>query len=145
MKKRVAFFVNDLYGGGAEKVLQTLLKHLNKEKFDVTLYSLHKEVLNDNYPPDITYMDMARLVIISKLSYISSFLHPSFIVCLFRINLTKKWLLLKGMPQELSVALQMRDPEKSHGCIVTCLLIVGQVMHIEIRKKRSIVIIYSIM
>ncbi len=55
MKKRVAFFVNDLYGGGAEKVLQTLLKHLNKEKFDVTLYSLHKEALNDNYPPDITY------------------------------------------------------------------------------------------
>ena len=55
MKTRVAFFVNDLYGGGAEKVLQTLLKHLNKERFDVTLYSLHKKTLNDNYPPDITY------------------------------------------------------------------------------------------
>ena len=55
MKKRVAFFVNGLYGGGAEKVLQTLLKHLNKEKFDVTLYSLHKESLNNGYPSDITY------------------------------------------------------------------------------------------
>lgn len=55
MKKRVVFFVNDLYGGGAEKVLQTLLKHLNKEKFDVTLYSLHKSVLNEYYPSDVVY------------------------------------------------------------------------------------------
>ncbi len=55
MKKRVAFFVNGLYEGGAEKVLQTLLKHLNKDLFDITLYSLHKEVLNSNYPLDITY------------------------------------------------------------------------------------------
>lgn len=55
MKRRVVFFVNSLYGGGAEKVLQTLLRHLDRTKFDVTLYSLHKSVLNESYPSDITY------------------------------------------------------------------------------------------
>lgn len=55
MKRRVVFFVNSLYGGGAEKVLQTLLKHLDRTKFEVTLYSLHKSVLKESYPSDITY------------------------------------------------------------------------------------------
>lgn len=55
MKRRVVFFVNSLYGGGAEKVLQTLLRHLDKTKFEVTLYSLHKSVLDESYPSDITY------------------------------------------------------------------------------------------
>lgn len=55
MKRRVVFFVNSLYGGGAEKVLQTLLRYLDKKKLDVTLYSLHKNQLDDNYPSDIAY------------------------------------------------------------------------------------------
>lgn len=55
MKRKVAFFVNSLYGGGAEKVLQTLLRHLDKTKFEVTLYSLHKESLTENYPSDIKH------------------------------------------------------------------------------------------
>lgn len=55
MKRRVAFFVNSLYGGGAEKVLQTLLRFLDKQKFDVTLYSLHRNQLDDSYPSEIVY------------------------------------------------------------------------------------------
>lgn len=55
MKRRVLFFVNSLYGGGAEKVLQTLLQHLNMDKFEVTLYSLHKEDHNKGYPSSVTY------------------------------------------------------------------------------------------
>ena len=55
MKRKVAFFVNSLYGGGAEKVLQTLLRHLDKSKFEVTLYSLHKETVDDSYPQNISY------------------------------------------------------------------------------------------
>ena len=55
MKRKVVFFVNSLYGGGAEKVLQTLLRHLDRQRFDITLYSLHWEKLDDNYPSDITY------------------------------------------------------------------------------------------
>lgn len=55
MKRRVLFFANSLYEGGAEKVLQTLLQNLNKDKFDVTLYSLHKEDPTKGYPSSITY------------------------------------------------------------------------------------------
>ena len=55
MKRKVAFFINALYGDGAEKVLQTLLRHLDKQKFEITLYSLHKEELNNSYPSDLVY------------------------------------------------------------------------------------------
>lgn len=55
MKRKVVFFVNSLYGGGAEKVLQTLLRHLDRQRFEITIYSLHREKLDDNYPSDITY------------------------------------------------------------------------------------------
>lgn len=54
--KRIMFMTNTLYGGGAEKVLQTILKNLNYEKYDVTLYSMHREVLDpDKYPPNLKY------------------------------------------------------------------------------------------
>lgn len=55
MKRKVVFFVNNLYGGGAEKVLQTLLRHLDKQKFEVTLYSLHREKLDNSYPSEIDF------------------------------------------------------------------------------------------
>jgi len=55
MKKRVLFFINGLYGGGAEKVLQTLLHHIDHNKFDITLYGLRKEQLSTDYPANITY------------------------------------------------------------------------------------------
>lgn len=40
MKKRILFFVESLSGGGAEKVLVTLLGHLDISKYDITLHSL---------------------------------------------------------------------------------------------------------
>ena len=50
------FMTNTLYGGGAEKVWQTILKNLNYEKYDVTLYSLHREVLDPKrYPSNLKY------------------------------------------------------------------------------------------
>ncbi len=55
MRKKVLFFADGLYGGGAEKVLQTLLQHLDKDKFEITLYSMKQEALNDLYPQDINY------------------------------------------------------------------------------------------
>lgn len=48
--------VNSLYGGGAEKVLQTLLRHLDLTRYDITLYSMHRETLDPAYyPTDIHY------------------------------------------------------------------------------------------
>ena len=55
MKKRLLFFTNSLYGGGAEKVLQTLLSNLDLNKYDITLYSVNEGVLNDSYPKGINY------------------------------------------------------------------------------------------
>lgn len=55
MKRKVVFFINSLYGGGAEKVLQTLLRHLDRQRFEITLYSLHRCKLDDRYPSDITF------------------------------------------------------------------------------------------
>lgn len=54
--KKVMFMINSLNGGGAEKVLQTLLSHLDYEKYDVTLYSMHRENIAElNYPSQIHY------------------------------------------------------------------------------------------
>lgn len=54
--KKVMFMVNSLNGGGAEKVLQTILAHLDYSKYDVTLYSMHRENIAEmDYPDQIHY------------------------------------------------------------------------------------------
>lgn len=42
MKKSVLFFIESLAGGGAEKVLATLVSHIDKTKFDVTVLTVVK-------------------------------------------------------------------------------------------------------
>ena len=54
-KKKLLFLTNGLYGGGAEKVLQTLLCNLDLSKYDITLYSVNEEIVNDKYPQGIKY------------------------------------------------------------------------------------------
>lgn len=54
--KKVMFMINSLNGGGAEKVLQTLLTNLDYCKYDVTLYSMHRENIAElDYPSQIHY------------------------------------------------------------------------------------------
>lgn len=56
MMKRIMFMTNSMYGGGAEKVLQTLLHNLDRTKYDITVYSMHDEVIRPEcYPTDVTY------------------------------------------------------------------------------------------
>lgn len=55
MKKKLLFFMNSLHGGGAEKVLQTLLANLESSKYDITLYSVNEDTLDDKYPKNINY------------------------------------------------------------------------------------------
>lgn len=56
MKKNVMFMVNGLYGGGAEKVLQTILNNINSNKYNITLYSMHREHIDKSrYLSDFTY------------------------------------------------------------------------------------------
>ena len=54
-KKRLLFFTNSLYGGGAEKVLQILLSNLDLSKYNITLYSVNEDTINDKYPKNIAY------------------------------------------------------------------------------------------
>lgn len=52
MKKRILFVTNNLYKGGAEKILQTLLSALDPQKYDITLYSVLEEKYDTNIYPD---------------------------------------------------------------------------------------------
>ena len=54
--KKIMIMTNTLYGGGAEKVLQTILRNLDYKKYDVTLFSMHREeLIEDSYPDTINY------------------------------------------------------------------------------------------
>lgn len=56
MMKRIMFMTNSMYGGGAEKVLQTLLHNLDRTKYEITVYSMHdEEIRPECYPTDVTY------------------------------------------------------------------------------------------
>lgn len=49
MKKKILFAIPTLGGGGAERVLVTLLNNLNKNKYDITLFCLFDGGVNKNY------------------------------------------------------------------------------------------------
>ena len=51
MKKRVLFIITSLAGGGAEKVLMTVLHHFDYEKYDVTLCVVSKSGVYVNELP----------------------------------------------------------------------------------------------
>ena len=96
MKKRILFLLESLSGGGAEKVLVTTLRHLDKEKFDITLCCIvNTGVYQKNLPSHIHYhylIEKPGKSIISNCFYkfkykmiynylptslVSTFLHPS--------------------------------------------------------------------
>lgn len=55
-KKKVLFMINSMYGGGAEKIFQTLLKNLSPEKYDITVYSVNQcKIDHKYYPENIKY------------------------------------------------------------------------------------------
>lgn len=48
--------INSMYGGGAEKIFQTLLKNLSPEKYDITVYSVNQcKIDHKYYPENIKY------------------------------------------------------------------------------------------
>lgn len=59
-KKRIAFVVNGLYGGGAEKVLQIVLRNFDRARYDITLVNHRQEEVNDLYPADIAYRHILK-------------------------------------------------------------------------------------
>ena len=47
MKKRILLCCHSLSGGGAEKVMETILEYLSLYDFSITVYSLHQEEVGD--------------------------------------------------------------------------------------------------
>lgn len=72
MKKKVAFFINGLYGGGAEKVLQTLLRFFNYDKYEVTLYSVIQDDIGTEYPANVEFKYIYRST--KGMGFLSQFL-----------------------------------------------------------------------
>ena len=59
-RRRVLFLIPTLAGGGAERVAVTLLNHLDRSKFDLSLAVLDTRgaVFLDQLPPDVTFLDL---------------------------------------------------------------------------------------
>lgn len=55
MSGGIAFFVNSLNAGGAEKILQNLLAGAKMPPHGVTIYGLKKEPVPPGYPPDVHF------------------------------------------------------------------------------------------
>ena len=54
--QRIAFFSENLYGGGVERILQTVLGHFDYERYDITLWSNRHETLDYSiYPSRLKY------------------------------------------------------------------------------------------
>ena len=51
MKKRIAIFAENLYGGGVEKILQIICRNFDYDRYDLTLYASRKEQMpQSTYP-----------------------------------------------------------------------------------------------
>lgn len=75
MKKKVLFFIESLGGGGAEKVLSTLVQHIDKSRFDVTVCVIsgggkYDEIVASNVKLIKIFDDAERYTGIKKLWYI---------------------------------------------------------------------------
>lgn len=59
-KRRVLFLIPSLRGGGAERVIVTLLKHLDSSGFQLTIavVDFRKAAFRDDIPPDVELIDL---------------------------------------------------------------------------------------
>lgn len=58
-KTKILFIVPSMRGGGAERVISTLLQHINKDKFDLNLALITKEgKFLDNIPSHVNLIDL---------------------------------------------------------------------------------------
>lgn len=58
--KKVLFVTNGMSGGGAEKILRTIIWNLDRKKFEITLCSLHEPSDYIDWPKDIKYKNIFR-------------------------------------------------------------------------------------
>jgi glycosyltransferase involved in cell wall biosynthesis len=60
MRRRVLFLIPTLTGGGAERVMVTLLQHLDRRRFDLALavVDTRNAVFRDQVPADVEFIDL---------------------------------------------------------------------------------------
>ena len=76
---RVLFFIHDLSGGGAEKVLVNLINNIDKSKFKVTLLTMFDNGVNKQYlKPDIEYKYVFKRVFRGN-QHLLKFFPPKFL------------------------------------------------------------------
>ena len=65
MRRRILFLTNGLFGGGAERVLQTLLYCLDKNKYEVCLIAVSGRIQGSGYPDwiskDVIFKDLEEI------------------------------------------------------------------------------------
>jgi hypothetical protein len=64
MKKKILFTIESLGGGGAEKVLLTIINGLDREKYDISLYlifsgGIYEKNLKDDIKLSSIFKDIA--------------------------------------------------------------------------------------
>ena len=93
-KRKVLFIIPGLRGGGAERVIVTLLNHLNRKKFILTLavVDIRDEVFLNQIPKDVDLIDLkskrVRYAIIKIIRLIWNYQPNIVISTLEHLNLT---------------------------------------------------------
>ncbi len=92
-RKKIIIVTNNLYGGGAEKVLDTLVSNLNKNKYDITILTLHKVDLIPNTFQDVKIKHIfIHDSIFSKINNkIALILYNKFPKVFYRVFIRKKY------------------------------------------------------
>lgn len=57
---KILFFIDTLTGGGAEKVLRTLVNNMDQQKFDITVHTVEAEAPGELLAPGIHYRAINR-------------------------------------------------------------------------------------
>lgn len=127
MKKKVAFIIPTLGGGGAEKVLINLLNNLNMEQYDITLIALFKGGVNLKYlSDDIKYIYFFK----------NTFRGSNFFFKLF----SPQYLYKKIIKQEYDIIISYLEGSTTRivsGCSYKRTLLISWV-HIEIPDDKNL-------
>lgn len=86
-KKRILFTINTIYGGGAERILQSILARIDRSSFEPLVFLLYKTGKEKELiPPDVKYFTGGKKSLLSPLInfltilYIAVTLKPDLIV-----------------------------------------------------------------
>jgi len=98
--KKVVFFIESFSGGGAERVLYTILRYINRERFDVTILVMndagaHKEAFHSLGLKIVNVLD-GKFSLLNNIKY-------KFIYSILPAKISAKWM-LRGISADTYVA-----------------------------------------